>query len=116
MTELLTLPKAYFLTRELEISSISGLYAIGDKILFEINDKHKCAKMFRLDFDEDHNVISPGRKPLDLILPGHKDTANIPVRQPESITVDTKEHSYVAIDPWLSFYKPDLAQRKITLG
>ena len=98
-------------TREFEISSISGLYAIGDKTLFGIDRNMK--QMFRLDFDEDHNVISSERKLLDLILPGHKDMANIPGIAPESITVDNEGAFYVAIDPWLSFYKPDLAQRKL---
>lgn len=40
---------------------------------------------------------------------------NIPGIAPESITVDNEGAFYVAIDPWLSFYKPDLAQKKITL-
>lgn len=98
-------------TREHGISSISGLYAPDDRTLYGIDRNMK--QMFRIEFDEDHNIISTQRILLDLILPGHKDMANIPGIAPESITIDNDSAFYVAIDPWLSFYKPDLAQKKL---
>ncbi len=98
-------------TRELGISSISGLYAPDDATLFGID--RNMRQMFRIDFDEEHNVVSTDKKTLDLSVPGHKDMANILGIAPESITMDEKGAFYVAIDPWLSFYKPDLAQRKL---
>ncbi len=98
-------------TRELGISSISGLYAPDDATLFGID--RNMRQMFRINFDDEHNVMSTDKKTLDLSVPGHKDMANILGIAPESISMDEKGAFYVAIDPWLSFYKPDLAQRKL---
>jgi hypothetical protein len=98
-------------TRELGITSISGLYAQDDRILFGIDRNMRI--MFRIEFDEIHNVVNVDKRLLDLNVPGHKDMSNIAGIAPESITMDDAGAFYVAIDPWLLFYKPDLAQKKM---
>lgn len=98
-------------TKEHEVSSISGLYAADDRTLYGIDRNRRI--MFMLKFDDDHNIVSSERKALELGVPGFRDMTNIPGIAPESVTMDDRGSFYIAIDPWLAFYRPDLAQRKL---
>lgn len=98
-------------TRESEVSSISGLAAISDKVVYGIDRNRR--QLFRMEFDDKHELKSIRSKQLDLPVPGHPEINNITGIAPEAITFDDKGDIYIATDPWLAFYKPDLAQRRL---
>ncbi|MEO8666456.1 MAG: hypothetical protein ABI462_13275, partial [Ignavibacteria bacterium] len=68
--------------------------------------------MFYIKFNEDHSVNKVETKEMDLSIPLHRDINKIIGSAPESITFDAKGNIYVAIDPWIDFYKPDITERK----
>lgn len=98
-------------TGEFGITSISGLHAVDDKLLYGIDRNRR--QLFRIIFDDNHEVISSDKLVLELTVPGHRDIASILGIAPESVTIDGNGSFYIAIDPWAAFYKPDLAQRKL---
>ncbi len=97
-------------TRELKISSVCGLFAKSDKIIYGVD--RNMRQLFRIELDDKFGVRSVERKLMELSLPDHPEMTN-PGIAPESITFDDKDDIYVAIDPWLAFYRPDLAQRRL---
>ena len=97
-------------TRELKISSISGLYSEDDFNLYGIDRNRRS--VFYIKFNPDFTVDKCIIKTLDLPIPGHSDMNKLLGTAPESITFDYNNNFYVAIDPWKDIYKPDIAERK----
>lgn len=97
-------------TRNLGISTITALYAVNDHLLYGIDRNRKS--MFYIKFNDDFSVEKSESREIALSIPGHKDIDRIIGIAPESITFDDNGNIYVATDPWLVFYKPDLADRR----
>lgn len=97
-------------TRDLKISTISGLYAADDFNLYGIDRNRKS--MFYIKFNADFSVNKSNTKEMDLYIPLHPDIKNVIGTAPESITFDNEGKIYVALDPWKDFYKPDLADKR----
>lgn len=97
-------------TRELKISSITAVYAADDHQIYGIDRNRKS--MFYIKFNDDFTVEKSDIREMALPMPGHKDIDRILGIAPESITFDDNGDIYVATDPWLDFYKPDLTDRK----
>jgi hypothetical protein len=97
-------------TRELKISTVSALYAMDDYHIYGIDRNRRS--MFYIEFNDDFTVKNSDTREMSLSVPGHKDINRIIGIAPESIAFDGNGDIYVAIDPWLDFYKPDLADRK----
>ena len=97
-------------THDLKISSICGLYAADDYNLYGIDRNRR--NMFYIKFNEDFSISKCEIKEMSLTIPLHNDIDRIIGIAPESITFDNEGNIYVAIDPWLNFYKPDIADKK----
>jgi len=97
-------------TKEHSISSISGLYAVDDHTLLGVD--RNTRRMFYLKFDKDFNIEDSRLEVINLSIPGHEDIDKILGIATESLTLDGEGNIYVATDPWMDFYKPDLADRK----
>lgn len=97
-------------TRELKISSVCGLYAANDYELYGI-DRNRLS-LFCIRFNDDFTVNSSETKELILDFPQHRDISGIVGAAPESITFDAKGNIYIALDPWLDYYRPDITARK----
>lgn len=97
-------------TRDLKISTISGLYATDDFNLYGIDRNRKS--MFYIKFNPDFTVNKSETKEMNLHIPRHSDIKNVIGIAPESITFDNEGKIYVALDPWKDFYKPDLADKR----
>ncbi|HMQ70253.1 MAG TPA: hypothetical protein PKA90_14765 [Ignavibacteria bacterium] len=97
-------------THDLRISSITALYALDDHYIYGIDRNRKS--MFYIKFNDDFTVKESETREMALPIPGHKDIDRVLGIAPESITFDDNGDIYVATDPWLDFYKPDLADRR----
>jgi hypothetical protein len=97
-------------TKELNISSICGLYAKSDLELYGID--RNTRSMFRIKFNPDFTVDDIEIKEIDLQIPDHKDINQILGVAPESITLDEYNYIYVTVDPWRDYYKPDTQDKK----
>ena len=97
-------------TKDLNISTICGLYAVNDFELYGIDRNSRS--MFRVLFNLDFMVDDIAKKEIDLQIPNHKDINQILGIAPESITLDEQNNIYVTVDPWRDYYKPDSQDRK----
>ncbi|MBP9191815.1 MAG: hypothetical protein KBF96_04630 [Ignavibacteria bacterium] len=97
-------------TSDLKISTITALFAIDDHNIYGIDRNRKS--MFYIKFNDDFTVEESDTRVMALPIPGHMDIDGVLGIAPESITFDENGDIYVATDPWLDFYKPDLAGRK----
>ena len=97
-------------TRDLKISTICALYADDDYNIYGIDRNRRS--MFYIKFNEDFSVSKCETIEMDLGVPLHTEINKIIGMAPESITFDNEGNIYVAIDPWMDMYKPDLAEKK----
>lgn len=97
-------------TRELKISSVSGLYAKDNFNLYGIDRNRRS--IFYIRFNPDFSVNKSEIMILDLPIPQHSDMNKLLGTAPESITFDYDNNMYVAIDPWKDVYKTDITERK----
>lgn len=97
-------------TKDLQISTICGLYSVDDYNLYGIDRNKK--NMFHIKFNPDFTVENIAIKEMNLSVPMHSDINNIIGIAPESITFDNEGNIYVATDPWKDIYKPDISVKK----
>jgi len=97
-------------TKDLNISTICGLFAVNEFELYGID--RNARSMFRILFNPDFTVDDIAKKEIDLQIPNHKDINQILGVAPESITIDGQNNIYVTVDPWRDYYKPDSQDRK----
>ncbi|MBV6480188.1 MAG: hypothetical protein HGGPFJEG_03040 [Ignavibacteria bacterium] len=97
-------------TRELKISSISGLFAKDNFNLYGIDRNRR--NVFYIRFSQDFTPEKTEIMTLDLPVPNHPEMNKLLGTAPESITFDHDNNFYVAIDPWKDVYKPDITERK----
>lgn len=97
-------------TREMKISSISGLFAKSNFDLYGIDRNRRS--VFHIRFNPDFSVNNSDIMVLDLPIPNHPEINKLLGTAPESITFDYENNIYVAIDPWKDMYKPDITERK----
>ncbi|MEO6695350.1 MAG: hypothetical protein ABIY50_12045 [Ignavibacteria bacterium] len=97
-------------TKELQISTICGLYSVDDNNLYGIDRNRK--NMFYIKFNDDFTVERSVVKKMDLSVPLHPDMNDIIGIAPEAITFDDEGNIYVATDPWKDIYKPDISEKK----
>ncbi|MDQ3019465.1 MAG: hypothetical protein M3R36_02685 [Bacteroidota bacterium] len=97
-------------TSDLKITTICGLYAVDDYNLYGIDRNRKS--MFYIKFNPDFTVNKCEIKEMNLAIPLHSDIDRIIGIAPESITFDYNGNIYITQDPWIDFYKPDIADRK----
>lgn len=97
-------------TKNLNIFTICGLYAVSDFELIGID--RNARSMFRILFNSDFSIDDIEIKEIDLQIPNHKNINQILGVAPESITFDEQDNIYVIIDPWRDYYKPDSQDRK----
>lgn len=89
-------------TKNLQIHTICGLYAVDDYHIFGIDRNQQ--NLFEIKFKKNYDVEYSNIVKLDLPVPKKRDLKY--VASIESITFDNENYVYVIDDPWKKFYVP----------